>query len=123
MWRWPGLASEFFVGKALAANLRHDQRESVGVIERVVLSSAIVISKYLFGDIAIKMKRLNSNVGSAKATLQQRPEVFDALRVHFSPNVLFKVVDGLMDVLFRCKVVIARITVRIDSRTAFDLVE
>jgi hypothetical protein len=36
------LASEFCVSKAFAANLGHDQREAVGIIQGVVFRSTIV---------------------------------------------------------------------------------
>ena len=66
---------------------------------------------------------LNSNVGSAQGALQQRPEVFDALRVDFTANVLFNVIDNFMDVLLRFKAVIAGPPVGVNGRPALDLVE
>src|ERR1700731_4619413 len=45
------------------------------------------------------MKRLYSNVGSTKATLQQAPEILYALYVNLSVNVLLKVVDELALIL------------------------
>ena len=93
------LASEFFVSEAFAADLRHDQREAVGIVQWVVFRGPVVIPKYLLGYVAIKMIGLNSNVGSAQGALQQRPEVFDALRVDVTANVFFNVIDDFMNVL------------------------
>src|ERR1017187_1788698 len=45
------------------------------------------------------MKRLNSNVGSTKAALQERPEILNAIGVNLSVYVLLKVIDELMLVL------------------------
>ena len=42
------------------------------------------------------MKRLNSNVSSAKAALQQRPEVFQAVRMDASLNVRLGMVHNVM---------------------------
>ena len=47
----------------------------------------------------VKMERLNSNVGSAKSTLQQRPEIIHSLSVNLSTNVLTRMVDNFMDEL------------------------
>src|SRR5438876_6648569 len=52
------------------------------------------------------MKRLYSNVGSTKPTLQQRPEVLYALHVNLSVNVLLKMVHELM-IVFRFEIVVA----------------
>src|SRR5438067_12744779 len=51
------------------------------------------------------MKRLYSNVGSTKAALQQRPEIFHALHVNLTVNVLLKMVHELMFV-FRFEIVV-----------------
>jgi hypothetical protein len=69
------LASQFGIGKTLTADLAHSQREAVSVFHVL----AIVVTEHLFINIAFKMKRLNSNVGSAKAALKQGPEVLRAI--------------------------------------------
>src|SRR6266550_6754028 len=47
------------------------------------------------------MKRLYSNVSTAKAALQQRPEVFDSVGVNLPIYVLLKMVYDLMSVFGR----------------------
>ena len=92
-------ASQFGVGESLAADLRHDQREAVGIVQGVVFRGTLVKPEYLFSNVAIKMIGFNSNVGSTQAAFQQRPEVFDALPVDFTANVFVDVVDRLVNVL------------------------
>jgi len=43
---------------------------------------AIVKPKHLLVNVAFKMKRLYSNVGSLKAAFQQRPEILHAVDVN-----------------------------------------
>src|SRR5271166_3284583 len=69
------------------------------------------------------MKRLHSNVGSTKSALQQRPKVLDPLSVNLSAHVLFYVVHRLVYIVPSGKVVIDRSTIRVDRRTAFDLIQ
>lgn len=42
------------------------------------------------------MKRLNSDVGSAQRSLQQRPEVLHAVDVHLPTNVSLSLVNHVM---------------------------
>ncbi len=42
------------------------------------------------------MKRLDANVGSLQATLEKRPEVFEAIGVNLAIHILFGVVNYLM---------------------------
>src|SRR6266568_231689 len=65
------------------------------------------------------MKRLYSNVGSTKATLQQRPEILYALYVNLSVNVLLKMVHELM-IVFRFEVVVASELVSHNRRAALN---
>src|ERR1700722_2056722 len=52
------------------------------------------------------MKRFHSNVSSAKAALQQRPEVLNALSMYLSIHVLLKMVHKSM-VVFRFEIVVS----------------
>src|SRR5438132_8899409 len=65
------------------------------------------------------MKRLNSNVGSTKAALQQRPEILYALHVNLSVNVLLKVVHELM-IVFRFEIVVASELISHNRRAALN---
>jgi hypothetical protein len=42
------------------------------------------------------MERLDRDVGTAQAAFQERPEVFQAVRVDLSVNVLDGMIDHLM---------------------------
>ncbi len=92
------LPRELSVGKALPTNLRHENREAVSIVQRVVFGGPVVIAKHLLVKVTIKVKRLNSNVGSAQAALHERPEIFYALRVYLAANILLDVVYSLVDV-------------------------
>ncbi len=58
-------ADQFGIRKALPCNLRHKECEAICVVKRIVCGSAIVVAKYLFGRITVKVERLNGNIGSA----------------------------------------------------------
>ena len=57
---------------------------------------AIVETENLFVNVAIKMKWLNSNVGSAQGPLKKRPEVFQPVRVNAATDVGFRMVHNVM---------------------------
>src|SRR5205809_4696307 len=65
------------------------------------------------------MKRLYSNIGSTKTTLQERPEILHALHVNLSVNVLLKMVHELM-IVFRFEIVIASELVSHNRRARLD---
>jgi len=58
--------------------------ESVGIGERVFLSRTVIVAEHLFGDVALKMERLNRNVGALQASFQQAPEVLDSVGVNLA---------------------------------------
>jgi hypothetical protein len=58
---------------------------------------AVVVAENLFVDVACQMKRLNSNVSTAKATLQEAPEVLQAIRVDPPVDVPLGMVHHVMD--------------------------
>ena len=91
------LARQLGIRQAFAKDLGHGEREAVGIVQRIVFGRAIIETENLFVKVTIKMEWLNSNVGSAKGSLQERPEVFNSLRVNRSTDVLSRMVDHLMD--------------------------
>lgn len=97
--------------------------EAVGIIQRIIFRSAVVEAEDLFGDIAVKMKRFYSNVGSAQTALQQAPEVLDALSMDLTANVFLNVVDRCMNVILSMQCVVGRKTVRVDGRTTLNLIQ
>src|SRR4029077_8028196 len=74
--------------------------EPVRVGYFVLFRGPIVESKHLLIEIAEKMKRFHSNVGSRKAALQERPEVLKAIGVYAAIHVFNRVVDDLVFILF-----------------------
>ena len=58
---------------------------------------AVVVAKHLLIDVAFKMERLYSNVGSFEAALQERPEVLHAVDMNATAHVALSFVDKLMD--------------------------
>ena len=117
------LTRQFRIGKPLSCHLTHYQSEAVCVIQRVILCSAVVEPEDLLRNVAIKVERLNGNISSTKATLEQAPEILDALSVYFAANVFLDVVHGRMSVILRCKAVVSGKAIRINRGTALDLIQ
>jgi len=69
------------------------------------------------------MKRFHSNVSAAQGSLQETPEILDALSVNLAAHVLVNVIHGCVDVFLRGQIVVAGIAVSVDSRAAFDLAQ
>jgi hypothetical protein len=67
---------------ALPDDLRDGKIESASVIEVL----AVVVAKHLFVKVAKQMEWFDANIGSAKAALEQRPEVLDSVRVETRPS-------------------------------------
>ncbi len=111
-------ACEFAVGEALPGNLTHGQRKALSV----VFVLAIVEPENLFVNVAFKMKRLYSNVGSAQAALQQRPEVFKAVRMNATTDILFGVVNHIMHDA-GMQLVIAHSVIRVNRRTILNVIQ
>ena len=80
--------------------------KTVRILQRIVFCSTIVEAKDLLAYISIKVKWFDRDVGAAQTSLQQAPEVLNSLSMHFTTNVLFDVVHGLVDILTRCEIVI-----------------
>ena len=70
---------------------RQHVREAVGV---VYLSR--VEPKDLFIDVALKVEGRDRNVSAFDRSLEQRPEVFDAVRVNQTAHVFGRVIDGFV---------------------------
>ena len=83
---------------------------------------AVVEAENLFVNVARKMKRLNTNVGSAKAALQERPEILKAIRVNATANVFMSVIHVFMDEVI-AHLVIAYGIVRVHGTAVLDVLE
>src|SRR5690242_13563006 len=91
------LSRQLGIGEATTYRLHHGKGETVFVGERVILRCAIVEPEHLLTDVAIKMERLDCNVGAFQSALQETPEVLDAVRMNFAANVFLNVIHGLVD--------------------------
>src|SRR6185437_16591947 len=79
-------------GEALAEDLRHSNIEPFRVADFAGAIFTGVETESLFVNVTEQMKRLYSNVGSTKAALQQRPEVFNGVGVNVAMHVVLKVI-------------------------------
>jgi hypothetical protein len=83
----------------------------------------VVEPERLFAGVAIKVERLDRNIGSLQRPLKQAPEVLQSVRVDLTANVPFQVVDCLVnEILFR-KVVIALSLIGVDRGLLFDVIQ
>lgn len=83
---------------------------------------AIVETEHLLINVTEQKKRLNGNVSTAKAALQQRPEVFQSVRMHAALDVLLRVVHNVMDEAI-AQLVIAYCIIGVDGRTILNIVQ
>ena len=86
---------QFAVGETLAADLGHSQSEAL----RIAHVFAVIETEHLFVKVAIEMVRLNTYIRSMKGTLNQRPEVFNRVRVDLAAHILNRMVDYFMLVM------------------------
>ena len=71
------LASQLVVGNAFADNACNGDAETFGVRQLTIVKSV-----GLFIEVAEEVERLNTDVSSVNAPLQQAPEVLHRVRVH-----------------------------------------
>jgi hypothetical protein len=110
------LPVQYAVGNALSSDLRHGKSEAV----RIVLVFAIVEAKDLFVNVSIEMKRFHSNVGSAQGSLQERPRVFQAIRVGAPSDISLGMIHNVMHKAITETFVSDRI-IRINGRAIFNI--
>src|SRR5439155_1307617 len=67
-----------------------------------------------------KMKRFYADICAADGSLQARPKVFESVSVDIALNVLFRMIDDVMDVLLT-KVAVRAKRIAIDGRSCFDV--
>src|SRR5205807_136959 len=86
----------------------HSNIEPFGVADFAGAIFAGIESESLFVNVTEQMKRLYSNVGSTKAALKQRPEVFDAVSVNIALYVALKMIHDQMGVVFLKSQIVAK---------------
>src|SRR6266568_2650406 len=57
---------------------------------------ALVVAERFFLDVAVQVERLHADVGTSQCSLQERPEVFDAVGMDVAAHVLVNVVNELV---------------------------
>ena len=81
------LAGESCIGKAFAEDLSHRQRETVKIIEWIILRGAIVVTENLFVYVTSEVIRFDRNVGAFRsAFLLSRDQKFSMPLVWTSPR-------------------------------------
>lgn len=75
------------------SNLGHCQFQAVGIVHVL----AVVEPKGLLVEVAKKMGRLATDVGSLDATFHKTPEIFQAVLCDVTSHILDRVVDDLME--------------------------
>jgi len=81
------LTSQVIVGQSLAGDLRYYR------VESLVHVLPVVVAKSLFVDIAEQVKRLDADIGSVQAALQETPEVLDCVCVYIAADVFDRMID------------------------------
>lgn len=95
--RFSHLAGKLCVGEFLPNDLLYRLLETTVIVH--VLS--IVVTEHLLIQVAEQVERLHANVGSAKAALQETPEILQSVSVDLTVNVGNGMVDNLMRVVAR----------------------
>lgn len=83
-----GFTDQLIVSQAFSDHAAHGQEEPAQ-IPIVVL--ALIESKHLFIEVSEQMKRFDAYVCSAHASLEERPEIFESVRVHLALCVALRV--------------------------------
>ena len=97
MSRFSHLAGKLGVCETLPGDVGGQALKPVRILERLL---AVIVAKHLLVEITEKVKRLHADIGSIDPTLQEAPEVLDAVSVDVIPDVGFGVVDNHVDVNF-----------------------
>ena len=108
----PLLSDELGVFQAFSDDALHGSNAKPALVG--VLS--LVESERLLIAVSEQMKRLNVHVSSFQASLEQRPEVFKAVRVDVAFRVALKMVYNLAVVIFR-QIVIGHERIGVHRRT------
>lgn len=91
--------------------------ESFAVVSKV----PIVVSEYLFIEVAEEMKLFDTDVCALQSALEQAPEVFESVSVDATVNVPLGVVnDGVLEALV-AQTLIGHESVCVDRAASFDV--
>ena len=106
--------NELIIGQPLANNPINHRLEAVSIVS---LSS--VEAESLFVKIANQVERFNIDVSSFDCSLQETPEVFNAIGVNMSFDISLSMVNDFMDIL-SIQVIIGRQSISDKIATCFN---
>src|ERR1700685_3239419 len=115
-WLVVRVASEFGVRQPLADDLRNRQVEALGIVHVF----PIVIAECLFIDVAVKVKGLDTNVGTLDGSFQKTPKILDSISMNLPVDVGFRMVDDLMPKV-RIQGVIRKQFISVNGRSRFNV--
>lgn len=101
------------IRQSLASEARDRRHEPL-----TIRQAAGIEAVGLFVQIAEKVFRVHRNVGALQRALEQRPKVFQPIRVNAVADVLHRMIDKLMDVV-RAKRPVSDPSVRVQRATRF----
>lgn len=81
------MTSEFRISEATARDMLQQRRESSEVVE-----AAQVVGEHALVEVTEQVKRLDTDIGAVETTLEQAPEVFDAVGVDLAADVSLSMV-------------------------------
>lgn len=108
-------ANERHIFQPLADDTDNSLQEAFGVG-----AFTLIETERLFVQITKQMKRFNTNIGAANATLEQAPEVFHAVRVDIAANIFAGVVNRFMNIV-RVQAIIGAKRVGVNVRSGFNV--
>ena len=112
--RFSPLPDELLPSQPSPHNLTHGGNEAVTVVQQcAVCILAVIETERLLIDIAKQVERLDRNVGSAQRSLQQTPEVLNAIAMNLSVDVFDGVVHDLVFVFCVHPVLIGELSEKI----------
>jgi len=114
--RFTILSGEFGKGQS------HSEIEAISVLQWIAFGSAIVVAEHLFVNVTAKMERFDSVIGSMQSTLQQRPEVLQAIGVDATTNIFHLVIHNVMRV-GAGEFVVSDSVVGVELGTEFDVIK
>lgn len=112
----PVFSSQALIGQPLVGYASERENETA----RVVQSLAIVESETLLVQVSEQVERLDRNIGSVNAALQQTPKVFHIVRMNVALDIRNRMVNNLMSVVTR-QPAIGKQRIGVESRTRFNM--
>jgi hypothetical protein len=114
-------ADEFSIRETFAGDLRDGQIEALAISEFLpVRVLALIEAERLFIDVSLKVRGINADVGPLQRPLEQRPKIFQTVRVNPPVNVPFEMVNKFAFEI-SADVSVDRKIIRVEFRSGFDM--